>query len=299
MAHTGVLRSVATPKKYFCDVCVVCAKSTTGRQPRSLSSYAGQQKRLSDLLSKYGSINVVQGQICVSCERKPLHIEEKVRLFSDACQQARTFLDKIPQKRCLPCTPNSKTSTPLKPIRNNITTPKMEKKRRHLTFPSPFSSPNKENDVCFDTSLGVSPFVLSSTPISGRTCHPPAPDNTPILVPSAPSTSEISTSPCIQSSISDHTYCNVAVLPPQAGQTAQALESEISSSIIDHVHKQLESSKTELRRRKYGFVSVLRCKEQATLFENLRSFQWEDVVKEFYMLFPQLCILIIKVMLLK
>jgi hypothetical protein len=233
---------------------------------------------------------VGQGKICVNCERKLLHIEEKVKLFSDTCQQARKVLDKIPQKRRLPCTSNSKTSTLLKSITNNITTPEVEKKHHDLAFPS-LSLIKIEKDIHFDTSLGVSP----STPISGRKCNPPASVNTPILVPSTPSSSEISTSPCTQSSIVDHTYCNVPDLLSQTGEIAKALESEISSSIIDH--EQLESSKTKLRSRKYGFVSVLRSKEQATLLENLKSFQWEHIVKEFYLLFPQLCILLIKVML--
>src|SRR5664279_247178 len=83
--------------------CVVC--NVEKKETRRINSSAGEQKNLSELLKKYGEVDIVEGTICRSCERRLLHLHKECSEFYEQCQN--TFYG-AHVKRCA-------NSSPLRP----------------------------------------------------------------------------------------------------------------------------------------------------------------------------------------
>ena len=80
------VKSCSTPLKLLLPKCVVCAKSLVGHYTL-LHSSTGVKKGLSQLLLKYGGVNVTQGMICSPDQEKLLNLEKRVASFREQCQE--------------------------------------------------------------------------------------------------------------------------------------------------------------------------------------------------------------------
>ena len=94
-------KSCSTPLKLLLPKCVVCAKSVGGHYTL-LHSSTGVKKGLSQLLLKYGGVNVTQGMICSPDQEKLLNLEKRVASFREQCQETIKVISRSGgAKRCV------------------------------------------------------------------------------------------------------------------------------------------------------------------------------------------------------
>ena len=78
---------MVTPRKVHGEgVCVVCKNSIKKGEARHINSTAGQKKNLPSLLVLYGGIEIVEGVLCRSCERRVIALDASVTQFRKMCQ---------------------------------------------------------------------------------------------------------------------------------------------------------------------------------------------------------------------
>ena len=79
------------------DICIVCTKEA--KEYRKIESQRIKNVNLSELLQKYGGINVVSGTLCRNCYDKLISLDRKCRDFYELCQKNFQNDEKIQRKR--------------------------------------------------------------------------------------------------------------------------------------------------------------------------------------------------------
>jgi len=82
-----------TPTKST-KVCCVCGENK--KEVRSIESEKGKERNLSQLLLKYGGLDLVQGIICRNCHDKLLNLHKNATKFWEQCQSSKSK-----SKRCM------------------------------------------------------------------------------------------------------------------------------------------------------------------------------------------------------
>ena len=83
-----LIYTMVTPKESTWGCIVCCLQATNSeRREQGVRFCSRKEKGLSALLFKYGNINIIEGVICRTCERKLVNLDNSVTEFKKACQE--------------------------------------------------------------------------------------------------------------------------------------------------------------------------------------------------------------------
>lgn len=154
MSLISLTHTCITPTKST-KVCCVCGENK--KEVRYIESEKGKEKHLSQLLLKYGGIDLVQGIICRTCHDTLLKLHKSATNFWEHCQSSKSK-----SKRCmndsLQDISDTLNSTLLKD--SGIFSPP------YCSTPIPYRptvSSRKTLNLIFDESINLQPPVLTTS----------------------------------------------------------------------------------------------------------------------------------------
>ena len=270
---------VKTPVKSLSRHCVVCGQSGITRY-NFINSEAGRKKHLSELLLKYGGVNISEGTLCASDQDRLLTLDKKVNEFSKRCQETIRSLKRGSSiKRCSVASSPSQYQTPSKHVQKKqiLTELKNLPQRRQInkelfsSTPKPITGDNG-SDSTFSIRKPRKLLPLHEknevSPIQSQV-HTPLHSLTPQFPQSfVPGCTPLSDSPSPSNSI-------------DVQQIIQAQDKTVPL----------------LRQTKKGYISVMMKPYGSTSYEQLENFKWASIVEEFKRFFPFLYHLVVSLML--
>jgi len=287
--------------------CVVCFNSAI-KEIRVINSRAGREKRLKQLLLKYGEINVVEGVMCRTCERKLLSLHNECNNFRTQCQNTS---QNFAVKRCASSTSPSTSPAARKPLALiQIQAASSSVASLSTSSPRPKSSKTSKTKYLTinpATDVTIQPFsdsavrVLdnqsdeSTTNLLRTNLTQDASNNTVAQLIAANLSSRtgdrcLTTSQC--SAVVDATNTKSLMLVVGAITAA-------STAAFEHqVTAEIETVMDKLKARKRGTPSMLLAVGVGkSAYETLTEFSWDKCVSEFHSNFPLLCNVLVSAML--
>ena len=290
-----------------CNVsyCVVCAGQ---KELRLIHSKAGEHKNVRSLLLKYGEVDIIEGAVCRTCEKRLLRLESESVRFKAQCQS--TFHN-YSIKRCT--TGSSPHRKPLAEIHcrsvatSQSTASPQSKTLKISRSAAPSVTKSKENIATYPSILPL-PVLVKADLL-------PSLDQFETDRQQALDADKEMYCKSVAQMISEQFSVSPAAYSLTSSQCADinnAVQTKSMESVIDVIFaltcdnrmlqkklfEQNDAQMDTMKCKTRGSPSMLLSKVgRHSAYETLMGFSWEECVTEFHARFPMICTLLVAMML--
>ena len=298
----------STPIKVNLPICIVCGRADL--ELRQIHSAAGMKKGLPELLLRFCDLNITQGLICRNDESRLKTMNDKILQIKS---ETRKTLDSLRDRQAIKRLSNSpvkKDNISEKIINTPITSssgPRKSSKKQ--LFPKP--APVLQIKSTEDHQHRPSPVTSDHAYISVAKQTPPMNITSPLTPsPADHGYSHTKVTPQVFMSTitnkiihSQRTTLHSGYLTPQQSQALiyearngnPTAIADIMSSIneLNHAYcltlqEKHDSNVSLLTATRHGYVSVLMKRHGSSTHEQLKHFNWDNIVTEMMDKFPAL-----------